>query len=89
VAARERPCQTWKLEDEGNIFISLDLYLLLNDVPQVSVLSTRRTPSNLWHTSLMDACSGYDASTITNFKWPNGTTTDVTQLSDCRCFFLL
>jgi hypothetical protein len=37
------------------------------------VLAQRWGPSADFDYSLLDACSGYEASQIANFKWPNGT----------------
>jgi hypothetical protein len=77
----------WRTKAIFSYLLISTCYLMM--FPRLVPFLQDKKSSNLWNTSLMDACSGYEASTITNFKWPNGTTTDVTQLYKCRCFFLL
>jgi hypothetical protein len=77
----------WRTKAIFSYLLISTCYLMM--FPRSVFFLQEKKASNLWSTSLMDACSGYEASTIANFKWPNGTTTDVTQLYNCRCLFLV
>jgi hypothetical protein len=74
-----------KLANQSNIYMVVHLCHIFDHFSKVCSPLCRRVALTSY--SLMDACSGYEASYLTFFEWPNGTlenTDDFSNSDGCK-----